>query len=104
MKYCNKCDQTKEPAEFNKKQGKLLQAWCRECYSAYYKAYNEVLKASEAKFYVESKVCRDCGLQKPRSQFGKREVSPDKLSTYCKPCWRVRSYNAIRKMRLNGKK
>lgn len=104
VKYCRKCDQTKEATEFNKKQGNLLQAWCRECYSTYYKAYNAVLKDSDAKTYVDSKVCQDCGLKKPRSQFGHRANSPDKLNTYCKPCWRVRSYNARRKMKLNGKK
>lgn len=104
VKYCSKCDQSKEPQEFNKKGEGYLQAWCRECYSAYYKAYNEVLKASEAKTYVDSKECQDCGLKKPRSQFGHRANSPDKLNTYCKPCWRIRSYNARRKMMLNGKR
>jgi RNase P subunit RPR2 len=104
MKYCKKCDQSKESVEFNKKGPSYLQAWCRECYSTYYKAYNALLKASEARVHVESKVCNDCGLKKPRSQFGKREVSPDKLSAYCKPCWRVRSYNAKRKMMLNAQK
>jgi hypothetical protein len=104
VKYCKKCDTTKEAAEFNKRQNNLLQAWCRECYSAYYKAYNALLRDSDAKVHVDSKVCQDCGLKKPRSQFGKREISPDKLNTYCKPCWRVRSYNATRKMRLNGQK
>jgi hypothetical protein len=104
VKYCKKCDTTKESSEFNKKKESYLQAWCRECYSTYYKAYNALLTASEAKVHVESKVCQDCGLQKPRSQFGKRETSPDKLNTYCKPCWRIRSYNATRKMRLNAKK
>lgn len=104
VKYCSKCDQTKEAQEFNKKVGNSLQAWCRECYSAYYKAYNEVLKASDAKTHVDSKECQDCGLKKPRSQFGHRANSPDKLNTYCKPCWRVRSYNARRKAMLNGKK
>jgi RNase P subunit RPR2 len=104
MKYCNRCDQTKETSEFNKYKDKSLQGWCKECHSAYYKAYNAVLKASEAKTHVESKVCNDCGLKKPRSQFGHRANSSDKLSSYCKPCWRVRSYNATRKMRLNAKK
>lgn len=104
VKYCSKCDTTKEAAEFNKKGDSFLQGWCKECYSTYYKAYNEVLKASEAKTHVESKVCNDCGLKKPRSQFGHRSNSPDKLNAYCRPCWRVRSYNARRKMMLNGKK
>jgi RNase P subunit RPR2 len=104
VKYCSKCDQTKEAAEFNKKGESYLQGWCKECYSAYYKAYNEVLKTSEAQVHVDSKECKDCGLKKPRSQFGHRANSVDKLNTYCKPCWRIRSYNARRKMMLNAKK
>jgi RNase P subunit RPR2 len=104
VKYCKKCDTTKEAHEFNKKVQNQLQAWCRDCYSTYYKGYNAVLKASEARTYVDSKVCQDCGLKKPRSQFGHRANSPDKLNTYCKPCWRVRSYDARRRARLNAKK
>lgn len=103
VKYCNRCDNSKEDIEFSKSEIGGRQRWCKDCYSAYYKAYNEVLKASPAKVDVESKVCLDCALKKPRSQFGRREHSPDKLNSYCKPCWRDRSYKARRKRMLNGK-
>ena len=104
VKNCSKCNTQKDIEEFHKSTDNGYQAWCRDCYSAYYKAYNREMKASEAKIHVESKVCLECGLKKPRSQFGKREHSPDKLLSYCKPCWRVRCNTARRKRMLNDKK
>lgn len=105
MKYCSKCDQTKEQADFSNSVLYRKQNWCKQCYSDYYKAYNEVLRYAEAKVYVDSKVCLDCKLKKPRSQFGHRANSPDKLNSYCKPCWRTRTAEAKRRMkarRSNG--
>jgi hypothetical protein len=55
------------------------------------------MKASKATVVPKPKTCPDCGLEKPISQFGLRSVSPDKHSTYCKPCWRTRSYAAAKK-------
>lgn len=104
MKKCAMCFIEKEPIEYNvsnRKYGDGRSSYCKSCQSAYYKAYNAARKAAHATVEVQAKLCRDCGLEKPISQFGKREVSADKHNIYCKPCWRARSYDAARKMR-NG--
>ena len=90
--------------EFNHHQRTAdnLQAYCRDCHKAYYKAYNSSMKDAQAKEVPQSKVCRDCGLDKPISQFGIRKVSPDKHNIYCKPCWRQRSYKSMRKAKHGG--
>jgi hypothetical protein len=36
----------------------------------------------------DSKVCKDCGLKKPITQFYvKNKHSADGYGSYCKPCW-----------------
>lgn len=107
MKQCTKCEQIKESSEFNKananhKDG--LYPHCRACQSAYYKAYNAARKAADPKVTYQYKKCRDCGLERPINQFGKKSTSLDKHNIYCKPCWRKRSLAAIRRMRQNGRK
>lgn len=99
MKKCSRCLLEKPVTEFAidtlSKDG--FQYYCKQCQSAYHKAYREVLIASPATVHVESKVCLDCGLEKPRSQFGKKSSSKDKLNSYCKPCWKIRSREATKR-------
>lgn len=66
------------------------QSMCIPCYKAYFKAWRVARSEAQAKMVVQSKVCLDCGLEKPISQFGKRSISPDKHNVYCKPCWVIR--------------
>lgn len=106
MKNCSRCKQLKAVTEFNTTKatnGDGFQNYCKDCHSAYYKAYNASRKDAKAKVVVQSKVCRDCGLEKPISQFGKREISLDKHNIYCKPCWRKQSLIAQRKYKQNGR-
>ena len=94
------CFLEKEVTEFNvsnRAYGDGRGSYCRSCQSAYYKAYNASMKDAHAKEVPQSKVCRDCGYDKPIAQFGKRSASPDKHNIYCKPCWRDRSYKAWKK-------
>lgn len=107
MKKCTKCEQIKDVSEFNKananhKDG--LYPHCRACQSAYYKAYNAARKAASPTVTYQFKTCRDCGLERPINQFGKKSTSLDKHNIYCKPCWRKKSLAAIRRMRQNGRK
>jgi RNase P subunit RPR2 len=100
MKKCAMCFVDKEVTEFNvsnRKYGDGRSSYCKPCQSAYYKAYNAARTAAHKKYDRKSKVCRDCGLEKPISQFGKRQLSPDKHNIYCKPCWRDRCKIASRK-------
>ena len=85
---------------FSKQQGFI--SYCKPCQSAYYKAYNASRKEAQPKDIPQSKSCRDCRLEKPISQFGKKSMSLDKHNIYCKPCWRDRTKKAIRKMRNGG--
>ena len=105
MKKCAMCFTDKTIIEFNlsnRKYGDGRSSYCKPCQSTYYKAYNTAMKAADAKVVIMSKVCRDCGLDKPVSQFGKRSISPDKHNIYCKPCWRQRVKVATRKMKNGG--
>ena len=105
MKVCSICMVEKDINEFHKSK-KTLDGYvvrCKSCVSAYYKGYNASRKAANARVDIKSKVCRDCHLEKPISQFGKRATSLDKYNIYCKPCWRTRTLAAIRRMR-NGRK
>lgn len=104
MKKCASCFQEKQFTEFNTNNNVAggLQPYCKPCHSAYYKAYNAAMKQAQPRTVPQSKVCRDCGLEKPISQFGKRSVSPDKHNIYCKPCWRQLSYGYQRKARNGG--
>lgn len=105
MKKCAMCFIEKEIVEFNvtnRKYGDGRGSYCRECQSAYYKAYNQARKTAQPKYDRQSKTCRDCKAEKPISQFGKRSNSPDKHNIYCKLCWRKRVGIAARKMRNGG--
>jgi hypothetical protein len=101
MKKCASCFEEKDYTNFNLDQNRKYtdgyQAYCKPCQSAYYKAYNAQMKDAHPKVVVQAKVCLDCGLEKPSSQFGKRAVAPDKLNTYCKPCWSIRCKKAMKK-------
>lgn len=103
MKTCSKCKQEKPVTDFNvsKRSKDGFQVYCKSCYTTYYKAYNASRKDAKAQDVSKSKVCRDCGLEKPISQFGTRSVSLDKKNIYCAPCWKARVYNSIRKMKQN---
>ena len=102
MKTCTVCGQSKSYSEFSKdnRTPDTYSYRCKSCQNAYYKIYNASRKAADAKVVVQSKVCRACGLEKPISQFGKKSTSLDKHQIYCKPCWRIRCYES---MRRNGR-
>jgi hypothetical protein len=105
VKICTVCVESKSYSEFHK-NNKAADGYsfrCRTCTSAYYKGYNASRKAAVARVEVKSKVCRECGLEKPISQFGKKSTSLDKYNIYCKPCWRIRCAKAMRKMYANGR-
>mgnify|MGYP003347876773 CR=1 FL=1 len=99
MKKCNKCHIEKDSSEFYKHKSSKdrLQASCIVCQSAYSRGYMRARKDAEQSVVVDAKVCKDCGLKKPISQFGKRSTSLDKHLDYCKPCWRDRSAAAMRR-------
>jgi protein-arginine kinase activator protein McsA len=105
MKKCSYCKTNKAVTEFNtsRTQAGGFQALCRDCAKAYYKAYNASRKAAKQSVDLQSKVCRDCGLEKPISQFGKKSNLPDKHNIYCKPCWRHRCLIAVRKHNAKSK-
>ena len=105
MKNCAKCQTEKPLSDYNKNstgRGDGHMYYCKECQSAYYKAYTAAMRDGEAKVKVSAKVCRDCSLEKPISQFGTKSTSPDKHQIYCKLCWRQRVLIAQRK--YNAKK
>ena len=99
MKNCRTCKQEKTFEEYYKssKTADGLTYSCKSCQNAYYKGYNASRKNAKARIEVKSKVCRDCGVEKPISQFGKKSTSLDKHQIYCVPCWRARTYASIRK-------
>ena len=98
MKRCNKCENIKDYTEFSLSRriyGDGFQSQCKSCQSAYFKAYRASRSLAEATSHPQSKVCLECHLEKPISQFGKKSASPDKHNNYCIPCWRIISKKAI---------
>ncbi|GAA4148532.1 endonuclease VII domain-containing protein [Actinomadura keratinilytica] len=45
---------------------------------------------------MSTKKCRDCGQEKPVSEFWKRKASPDGLALYCKECFGLRNAKSYR--------
>lgn len=104
MKKCTVCTENKTFDQFYKAKTKDGYSFrCKTCSSAYYKGYNASRKVANAKYEVDSKVCRECGLKRPISQFGKKQTSFDKHNIYCKPCWRIRCAKSMKK-RYHAKK
>ncbi len=99
MKRCSMCLITKAVTEFNVNNvaSDGFYNYCRPCSSSYYKGYNASRRAAEQTVWVDSKVCRECGLKKPISQFGLKSNNLDKHNIYCKPCNRERSYASMRR-------
>ena len=68
---CTRCSESKDLGEFyahgRAKDG--LQSWCRSCFAAFRRerAQSGRIKA----IYSESKVCADCLVEKPSSDFSK---------------------------------
>lgn len=81
----------------NKSAADGFHNYCRACTSLYYKGYNASRKAAKQSVWVDSKVCRQCGLKKPISQFGLKSNNLDKHNIYCKPCNRERTYESMRR-------
>lgn len=80
---------------------------CIPCYKQYYKKWVENRNESAQTAFPQSKVCLDCRVERPISQFGKRKTSKDKKMSYCKDCWLIRTRNALakhyqKKVRANG--
>jgi len=99
MKKCRKCLRDIPVTEFNSSRDNKdgFQAWCKGCYSTYLKAYSASRSEAKAKHTVFSKTCKDCGLDKPVSQFGVKANNEDKRNIYCKPCWRTRCYKSMKR-------
>ncbi len=99
MIRCSNCKTEKPISEYynanNTKYGK--QGMCIPCYKAYFKAWRASRNDKPQSVHVDSKVCLDCGLERPISQFGKKSTSLDKHNIYCKECWRQRCKGAQRK-------
>ncbi len=99
MKHCSVCKIEKPYIEFHK-SARTADGYtfrCKTCQSAYYKGYNASRKAAQQQVVVQAKTCRECGLEKPISQFGIRATSLDKHNIYCKPCWRKRCYESMKR-------
>ena len=58
---------------------------------------------------MNTKICKDCKIEKPVNDFAKRSSSKDGLQTYCKPCQNQRVYKVpsfksnVRKGQLKSK-
>jgi protein-arginine kinase activator protein McsA len=105
MKKCSNCKTEKAVTEYSLSKATKdgFQHICKECYKTISKAFAASRSEAKQSIHVQSKVCLDCGLDKPSSQFGKRSTSLDKLNSYCKPCWYSRVKTSIRKKKLNDK-
>ncbi|MBE8475404.1 endonuclease VII domain-containing protein [Streptomyces justiciae] len=95
VKRCSRCKENKPRAAFarNKSARDGLQAYCKECWSAYHQA-RQLAKGKNVRPRVETpeghKFCRSCGEIKPHSEWHRNATASDGLATCCKACKAVR--------------
>lgn len=91
------CFQEKPMTEYynssSQKDGK--QNHCKACYKIYFTNWRSMRQEAPQTEFPQSKVCQDCGIERPISQFGKRSASKDKKMHVCKDCWRIQTRNAL---------
>lgn len=100
MLKCSQCFQEKALSEFydaGTSRGK--QYMCIPCYKEYFKVWIEEKKAKPQTEFPQSKICLDCKVEKPISQFGKRSSNKDKKNIYCIPCARLRTYRSLKRVK-----
>jgi 5-methylcytosine-specific restriction endonuclease McrA len=86
-KQCAVCKVERPIADFGPDKAKNdgLRSYCRECDRRL--ARERAQKAKErVKVFVAEKLCPDCNMVKPRSEFYNRSNHSDGLTTYCKEC------------------
>ncbi|MEU1178460.1 endonuclease VII domain-containing protein [Streptomyces sp. NPDC005820] len=95
VKRCSRCKEHKPRAAFaqNKSMRDGLQAYCRECASAYHQQ-RQVAKGRNVRPRVDAppghKYCRTCGEIKPHSEWTRNRTASDGLATLCKSCKAVK--------------
>lgn len=101
MKRCKNCDEIKDFDAFynmsRSSDGK--QHMCIPCYRKYFKEWRKNRNEMPQTEFPTSKICWGCKTEKPISQFGKRSVSKDKHLDWCRPCWRIETRKAIKRMK-----
>lgn len=123
-KVCKDCGEEKPASEFsrNKSHKDGLQSYCKPCEAArsaeYRATHKEEIAARNAEYrkarnkayadvvVPETKVCRDCGEEKPASEFYANKENKDGLGPYCKPCNAARgsAYHAAHRERIATRK
>ena len=101
-KKCSKCGDDKPLSEFSKKKNTRdgLRPNCRVCASAEYKAWAAINKPAKpgpiTRWYAEdgdlvAKLCGNCGLSLPPSEFHRNAGRIDELAPHCKACAKKRA-------------
>ncbi|MFD8633071.1 MULTISPECIES: endonuclease VII domain-containing protein [unclassified Streptomyces] len=94
-KWCRGCSRDVPLSGFalDRNRGDGLQPRCRECVAEYSAAHYRRRQAEKGKIVKEKvdvpaghKLCRQCGVIKPHSEWHKNSSASDGLSTRCKAC------------------
>ncbi|MFI7292436.1 endonuclease VII domain-containing protein [Streptomyces sp. NPDC050121] len=91
LKRCSRCKEHKPRAAFasNKSARDGLQAYCRECWTAYHQA-RQLAKGKNIRPRVETpeghKFCRSCAEIKPHTEWHRSSKASDGFATSCKAC------------------
>ncbi|RFU87072.1 recombination endonuclease VII [Streptomyces triticagri] len=91
VKRCSRCKERKPRAAFagNRSAKDGLQAYCRECWSAYHQE-RQLAKGKNVRPRVAvpagHKFCRGCGEIKPHSEWHRNATASDGLASCCKEC------------------
>lgn len=88
LKKCNVCQEEKPVSNFyfRKEMGKYRDN-CKKCKPLMSKG--DLI----AKAHAPTKVCKDCGIEKPSSEFGRAGKGGVWMQPYCKPCDAIRKKN-----------
>ena len=98
------CFQEKQLSEFHESSNSRgKQYTCKSCTKSYFDNWRKTrIEASQTEF-PQSKTCKECHVEKPISQFGKRSSNKDKKNDYCIQCWRIKTQKALKKYYANKK-
>jgi len=98
-KTCTRCSESKSLADFDadgrQRDGRF--SWCRKCCREEFVARRDARKA--AGITADSKVCRDCQIDKAAAAFAKNWGHGSGLQARCKDCRRI--FDTLRKYSLS---
>lgn len=84
---CKKCNETKDIRYFEPRpENNSYRSACRQCNKGYSSSKEDKIRKCEIDFSNGLKLCSNCNIIKPVSEYGLDQFTKFKLTSHCKPC------------------